>query len=263
VNTQSEFNFDFPATGGLHSSPQGMVCPPVQTGSGSFLKRCSKCKSLLDRTLFTKNKRTADGLKHWCIHCSRESSKKWQSNNKKRALENSARWRKNNAERNLENRRRWAQENKEREKERRIKWFNKNRDKINEIRRRYKKCEKAKAKRLEESRKWLSTTRGRIENSLRSRLHSAINGQFTKKACRTSALIGCSTETLISRIESMFLPGMKWENYGKYGWHIDHIKPCSSFDLSDEQQQLECFNYKNLQPLWAEDNLRKSNKIIS
>lgn len=51
---------------------------------------------------------------------------------------------------------------------------------------------------------------------------------------------------------------MSWENYGE--WHIDHIKPCSSFDLSDPKQQKECFNYTNLQPLWAIDNLKKSYK---
>jgi hypothetical protein len=52
---------------------------------------------------------------------------------------------------------------------------------------------------------------------------------------------------------------MSWKNYGK--WHIDHIRPCSSFDLSDPQQQRTCFNYSNLQPLWAKDNLNKSNKL--
>jgi hypothetical protein len=54
---------------------------------------------------------------------------------------------------------------------------------------------------------------------------------------------------------------MSWDNYGKYGWHIDHIKPCSSFDLSDRKQLLECFNYRNLQPLWALDNLKKGSKL--
>jgi hypothetical protein len=61
-------------------------------------------------------------------------------------------------------------------------------------------------------------------------------------------------------MESLFLEGMSWDNYGK--WHIDHIRPCSSFDLSDTEQQKICFNYKNLQPLWAEDNLRKGAKVI-
>ena len=53
---------------------------------------------------------------------------------------------------------------------------------------------------------------------------------------------------------------MTWKNQGRFGWHIDHIVPCSKFDLSDPDQQKECFNYKNLQPLWAKENILKSNK---
>ena len=51
---------------------------------------------------------------------------------------------------------------------------------------------------------------------------------------------------------------MSWNNYGE--WHVDHIKPCAKFDLSEEEQQKKCFNYKNLQPLWGEDNLKKGDK---
>ena len=54
---------------------------------------------------------------------------------------------------------------------------------------------------------------------------------------------------------------MSWENYGK--WHIDHIIPCNIFDLTIPSQQEECFNWKNLQPLWAADNLRKGSKIYA
>jgi hypothetical protein len=52
---------------------------------------------------------------------------------------------------------------------------------------------------------------------------------------------------------------MTMENQGK--WHIDHIIPCASFDLRCPVQQLACFHYNNLQPLWAEDNIRKRDKI--
>lgn len=55
---------------------------------------------------------------------------------------------------------------------------------------------------------------------------------------------------------------MTWENYGFYGWHIDHIKPCDSFDLMNSKEQEKCFNYRNLQPLWAEENFKKSNKVV-
>ena len=51
---------------------------------------------------------------------------------------------------------------------------------------------------------------------------------------------------------------MTWKNYGE--WHIDHIKPCSKFNLTDEEEQKKCFNYKNLQPLWASENTSKGAK---
>jgi hypothetical protein len=74
------------------------------------------------------------------------------------------------------------------------------------------------------------------------------------------ALIGCSINELRAHLEAKFKEGMSWENYGK--WHIDHIIPCSAFNLTDIQQQQECFNYKNLQPLWAKENWSKGNKIL-
>jgi hypothetical protein len=69
------------------------------------------------------------------------------------------------------------------------------------------------------------------------------------------ALVGCTVTHLRTRIESLWAEGMNWDNYGK--WHIDHIRPVTSFDLSDCSQAAECFNWKNLQPLWARDNLIK------
>ena len=72
-------------------------------------------------------------------------------------------------------------------------------------------------------------------------------------------LVGCSIPELRKRLTQQFLPGMTWDNYGK--WHIDHIRPCASFDLTDPEQQKQCFHYSNLQPLWAADNLRKGASI--
>ena len=82
-----------------------------------------------------------------------------------------------------------------------------------------------------------------------------------QKVNSTIDLLGCSVEELRIHLEAQFVEGMNWENYGLYGWHIDHIRPCSSFDLTDAEQQRICFHYTNMQPLWAKDNLKKSDKF--
>lgn len=69
-------------------------------------------------------------------------------------------------------------------------------------------------------------------------------------------------DQFLKYIESLFIEGMNWENYGIKGWHVDHILPLSSFDLTKEEEVIKACNYKNLQPLWWKDNLEKGNKII-
>lgn len=98
----------------------------------------------------------------------------------------------------------------------------------------------------------------RLIHNLRVRLYEVLKGKI--KTSSTLNLLGCSVDELWIYLESQFQPGMTRENYGT--WHIDHIKPCSSFDFTDPDQQKKCFHYTNLQPLWAEDNIKKSNKTI-
>ena len=94
----------------------------------------------------------------------------------------------------------------------------------------------------------------------RTRIAQALRVQKAYKNGSSYALIGCLPKKLKEHIESLFLPGMTWANRGQ--WHIDHIRPCASFDLTDSNQQRCCFHYTNLQPLWALDNLKKSAKTV-
>jgi hypothetical protein len=71
----------------------------------------------------------------------------------------------------------------------------------------------------------------------------------------TVKFLGCSVGCLKQWLSYQFEPGMTWDNYGE--WHIDHVRPCASFDLTDPEQQKQCFHWTNLQPLWAVDNLKK------
>lgn len=79
-----------------------------------------------------------------------------------------------------------------------------------------------------------------------------------QKVSATLELVGCSLDELRAHLKKQFTRDMSWDNYGE--WHIDHIRPCSSFDLTKASEQKKCFNYRNLQPLWAKDNLIKGAK---
>ena len=98
----------------------------------------------------------------------------------------------------------------------------------------------------------------KLVKTLRSRLGSALRAKRATKNNNTMELIGCDIKFLKGYLESKFTEGMTWENHGD--WHIDHIKPCCSFNLLVEVEQNKCFHYTNLQPLWAIDNLSKGGK---
>lgn len=97
--------------------------------------------------------------------------------------------------------------------------------------------------------------------NLRRRLGHAITKGY--KSAKTMDLVGCSVEHLRQYIENMFQDGMNWGNYGLNGWEIDHIIPCCSYDLTKPEEQIRCFNYTNLQPLWAKENRIKSGSVLN
>ena len=98
--------------------------------------------------------------------------------------------------------------------------------------------------------------RKRAGHRIRTLLKNQLTANGGRKAAKTEMLLGCSLAKAQAHLEAQFLPGMSWENHGE--WHIDHIRPCASFDLTDPEQQKQCCHYTNLQPLWAADNLAKS-----
>ena len=71
----------------------------------------------------------------------------------------------------------------------------------------------------------------------------------------TMELVACQAQDLKEHFESLFTDDMSWDNQGE--WHVDHIRPCASFDLNDKDQWMVCFNWRNLQPLWQSENTRK------
>jgi len=103
--------------------------------------------------------------------------------------------------------------------------------------------------------RWNTDPNYKMASLLRNRIYYALKDN--RKSASTMELLGCTIDELKLHLESLFTDGMTWGTHGINGWHIDHVKPCAMFDLSDSRQQKECFNYKNLQPLWMTENLVK------
>jgi len=115
-----------------------------------------------------------------------------------------------------------------------------------------------------EGKGFVNTGKGAVTNrmvaAMRGRISHMIRNSESIKEATSMKLLGCTIDEFRDHIEKQFQPGMSWDNYGKGGWTIDHIIPCSKFDLSIPGSQRVCFNYTNLQPLWHTDNISKGNK---
>ncbi len=98
-----------------------------------------------------------------------------------------------------------------------------------------------------------------IAMAMRNRLNAAIRGRF--RAGSAVRDLGCSIPDFLIYVAERFLPGMSWENWGE--WHLDHIRPLSSFDIADRAQFLMAAHFTNYQPLWAVDNLSKGSRSLA
>ena len=121
--------------------------------------------------------------------------------------------------------------------------------------------------------RWRSTPEGRLKIKLknaknrktpseriRRSQHNIIKRCVMSSSMSTSKRVGCSMVQLRAYLESQFVSHMSWANYGR-AWHIDHIIPLASFNLSSESEIKKACHYTNLRPLWAKANIRKSDKI--
>lgn len=134
----------------------------------------------------------------------------------------------------------YAQENSETKVANAKKWWEENRERALESRRILRQSNPSYAIRL----------------NLSSRLSTLLSKIDTIKSDSMIVIIGCDVPCLKIHLESKFRDGMSWENYGSH-WEVDHIKPCSSFDLSNPSQQMICFKWDNLQPLTVVENRKK------
>lgn len=231
--------------------------PVVKNG----FKICPKCNTSKPITEYYKDGRNSNGISCRCKECVKNHVNEWKKNNP-------------------EKRKLWEEKNKDRIRENNKIYYYNNKEKINEYNRNYErdKIKKAKSdkeyreKNIEKLRPKKSAYHNKkrredlnykLKCILRSRIYHALNAKPENqiKYKTTIELLGCSIRQFKKHLESLFTEGMSWENYGK--WHIDHIRPCASFDLTDPEQQKKCFHYSNMQPLWKIDNLKKAHKVLS
>jgi len=215
------------------------------------MKACTKCKKTKELTEFNKDKTKPDGYRSNCKECKSKTDKSYRKNNEDRIRQREKEFRKNNKEGEKRRRKRYYENNKEKEKKNAKRWKEENPEKVNEINKRH----------------YHKVLKDDIEFKVARNLRKAVWKFVKNKYSTTKELAGCSWEKLAKHLESQFYnhpvtgKEMTLGNYGE--WHIDHIIPLSSFDLMDPREQRRACHYTNLQPLWADHNLQKGNKILS
>jgi hypothetical protein len=156
----------------------------------------------------------------------------------------------------------YCENNKHKLREYSKEWRSKNYDRATEYDKEYGRTHR-KEKREYKKRKYYNDENYKIEQISRSRIVSALKRKSTQKQYYLFELIGCTIDELKKHIESQFKPGMTWKNWNHKTWHVDHIKPIASFDLTKPEEQKKAFHFSNLQPLWAEENLKKGAKYVA
>jgi hypothetical protein len=218
------------------------------------MKICNKCNSEKPLIEFPKHRSSKDGYENTCKECKTAIAKIHYQNNidkkKQYYLDNKDRY----AERDKKySKKEYHLKHKDKIKEYTLKWREENKDILSEKQKKYNKrrqhirnAQDVERRKNDPQFRILCATRGRI-------------GQLLKqnKTNRTTELLGCSLEIFKSHLESQFKPEMNWDNYGEI-WEVDHIKPCSSFDLTDIEQQKQCFHYTNTQPLFKTTEIAES-----
>jgi len=189
----------------------------------------------------------------------KQYDKKYRLNNKEKLKKYKKEYRLKNKEKIKQYSKKYRLKNKEKIKQFLKEWHLKNREKENQKSKEWRLNNKGYMKKyLKEYEKKRRETdpNFKLKKSMRTRIWSVLKGKSKSKP--TMKLLGCSIEECWQHLESKFQPGMTRENHGL--WHVDHIVPCASFDLRCPVQQMACFHYTNLQPLWAIDNIKKGSK---
>jgi len=222
-------------------------------------KICSKCNIERDVCEFGKSNKTKNGLRSECKSCRKnfallnkekisEYQKKYYNINRDKKITYQKKYYKDNDANLLTYQKNYYNDNLEKKLLYSIKYRTENNDKIKTYRQYYQK------------EKYQTNPLFKLKQNIRHRVYLFLKSKNIVKSNKTFDIVGCSPKLLKEHLEKQFTKGMTWDNHGQYGWHIDHIIPLSSANTEEEIYKL-C-HYTNLQPLWAEDNLKKGIKII-
>jgi hypothetical protein len=159
-------------------------------------------------------------------------------------------WRDNNKEYMNQKTKNWYEHNKEHRKEYLKEYREKNIDRIREVKRTYEKTRKH------------NDPIYKLINNFRTAIYQVLKENNVQKNGHYFEILKYSPEDLIFHLERQFKDGMKWDNYGE--WHVDHVLPISRHNIQEigDEEFMKCWSLNNLQPMWGEENIRKSNKII-
>lgn len=180
---------------------------------------------------------------------------------KQKRIEQMRKWRENNREVDLQRKREYYQKNKEHLDKVKKQYYKDNKEKVliaDKACKLLRKDELREYRRLRNQDRYKNDINFRIRKKLKARLYLAMKNNYISGIAVKN--LSCTIGEFKIYLESKFQSGMNWENYGRGGWEIDHILPLSGFDLTKEDQIKIACHYTNLQPLWAGDNLKKSNK---
>lgn len=236
--------------------------PPKARGRSRFCVDCRKArKRASDAGGYQKNREkrraVANAYRAARADEDRARSAAWHAANREAALSRQAAYRAANRDEYNAKRRARTAERRAEDVEKRRAYAERNRDKVNVADRARAQTEK----RQEWHRRWNAEPKRRLRRNLSTAIAQTLRG--TKKRRSWEALVGYTTEDLRSHLERQFAKGMTWENYGSV-WHLDHILPVTSFDFHtpEDPEFMACWALSNLQPLWARENIRKSNRRL-
>ncbi len=194
------------------------------------MKKCGKCYTPKELTEFCKRSCEKDGLHRYCKECKKKDSKGEYNKDKEKHLKRTKKYQEDN--RNY--------------------FRQKSKDHYHNNKEYYRKWNQNKS---------ANDPVFRLKHSINSNININLKKYLQTKTDLSMNYLGITLSEYVQYMEKQFDENMNWDNYGSY-WEIDHIKPIDSFDLTDEKQIYECFNYLNTRPLYWKHNKEKSNKIL-